>query len=477
MRLFFIEWSGKEFGLTDVVKEIRKQSHDIVYWSGPKLESNVNKNEFPDTIFHDYHDARAGIGSPDVDDSGFPPPSENLIKQMYETESTLLVMMNKRYEWMSENQKKHLYYRYLKYWDGVIKKYKPDAIVCPSAPHTIYDLVIYGLAKMYGIKTIIFELTAVYDRSIVMDDYREGSSDLIKQLEADHEKSYSVSDFDSDVRKYYENQMNPEESSTPQIVKQFMSEYSIIKTVKIKSKVFKKSIHDGTFFEKLFNRVLRWKKGNLKKEYQALQVEPDFSKKYIYVTLHYQPECTTSPLGGIFVDQLLMIEMLSYCLPKDWIIYVKEHPFQWKPRGLIYFSYRYEGFYRDIAKLKNVYLVPVSTDTFTLSEKAIAVASVGGTSPWEGVLRGKPGIIFGYPWYRGCHGIFQANNIESCSKAISEIEKGFRVDHQKIINFLGSFQSVVLNAFRDPYNKGLSCIDVTQNIKNHVAIISRKLSE
>lgn len=476
MRLFFIEWSGQDVGKIDVVRELKKQPHEVVYWSGGNLESQVDKSEFPNTIFHDYYDARAGKVSPQVDDSSFEPPGEALIKKLYETESTLLIMMNKRYEWMPENQKKHLYYRYIQYWDGVIKKYQPEAIIYPSAPHTIYDLVIYGLAKLYGIKNIIFELTAVYDRAIAMNDYVVGCEALKRQLEEDKDVNFSVSDFEPDVRRYYDNQMSfSQELSTPPIVKMFQSKYTPFKTIEIKAGAILKSISDGSFFEKTIRRVLRWRKGNLRQEYEKLQVKADFSQKYIYMTLHYQPECTTSPLGGIFVDQLLAIEILSYCLPEDWLIYVKEHPFQWKPRGLIYFAYRYRGFYEAIAKLRNVRLVPVDTDTYTLIENAKVVASVAGTAPWEGLFRGKPGIIFGYPWYRDCHGIFKVNDATSCKEALNKIKDGFKVDHQKLINYLGSFQKVAWEAFRDPYNKKISSISLGQNIKNHVELISREL--
>ena len=51
MRPFFIEWSGKEFGLTDVVRELKKQSHDVVYWSGYNLNANVDKQNFLTPFF------------------------------------------------------------------------------------------------------------------------------------------------------------------------------------------------------------------------------------------------------------------------------------------------------------------------------------------------------------------------------------------------------------------------------------------
>lgn len=474
--MFFIEWSYKELGLTDVVLEFQKRGHDISYISGFDLDKNYNKSDFPGTIFHDYHDARAGKTPPEVDDSAFPPPSEDLIKKLLDIESTILILMNKRFEWMGENQKKHLYYTYIQYWDGIIKKLRPDAIIMPSAPHTIYDLVIYGLAKLYNIKIIIFEQTSLYDRSIIMNNYTEGFKRLQKQLLEDKGKNFLISDLEPDIKGYFDNQTNPNESSTPYAIKSLGSIYSKKNIVKAKSTAIFRSFQDKVFFERLGKRIMRIGKGSPKKEYESLQTEPDYSKKFIYFPLHYQPECSTCPLGDVFVDQLLAIKILSFCLPKDWIIYVKEQPFQWKPRGPVYFKYRFEGYYKILADLSNVQLVSIDTDTFKLIENSVAVASITGTAPWEGLFRGKPGIFFGYPWYRDCPGLFKVRDVESCRQALQNIKNGYTADKQDIINYLASFQKVSPNLFRAPHIQVLSSNNVEQNIKNHVDTICTELN-
>lgn len=477
MRLFFFEWSNRELGLTEMIKELGRKGHEIVYISGFKLEENFDRVEFPHTIFHDYHDARAGRPSPQVDATVFPPPGEDLLKELVDVESTILVLMNKRFEWMGENQKKHLYYTYVQYWDGVIKKYQPDAIIMPSAPHTIYDLVVYGLNKLYGIKTIIFELTAIYDRSIIMNDYVKGFARLQETLLENKGKNFSVVDLEEDIRKYYANQTNPHESSTPYIIKSLGDIYSPKNIAKAKSTALWRSLRDRVFWERLGQRIMRIGKGSPQKEYESLQVEPNFSKKYIYMPLHYQPECSTCPLGGVFVDQLLAIKILSYCLPEDWLIYIKEQPFQWKPRGPVYFKYRFEGYYKIIAGLSNVRLVPIATDTFRLIANAAAVASVSGTAPWEGLFRDKPGIFFGYPWYRDCPGLFKVTDVASGKEALEKIKNGFRPDKQELLNYLISFQKVSPKLFRFPHLKILSALSVEENIKNHVDAITRELEQ
>ena len=53
-------------------------------------------------------------------------------------------------------------------------------------------------------------------------------------------------------------------------------------------------------------------------------------KKILYIPLNYQPELTTSPMGGDFFDQLEMIELIDRNCPDSFVIYVKDHPKQRK---------------------------------------------------------------------------------------------------------------------------------------------------
>ena len=73
---------------------------------------------------------------------------------------------------------------------------------------------------------------------------------------------------------------------------------------------------------------------------------------------------TTSPQGGIFVFQELMIEMISKYVPKNFIIYIKEHPVQDLTYG------RSLDFYRRITSYPNTFIVDKSISSFELMKKA-----------------------------------------------------------------------------------------------------------
>ncbi len=477
MRLFFLEWTGKKFGMIDIVRELKDRGHTIVYWSGPNLK-DVSPAEFQGTIFHDHFDALFARPAPGVDTASFPPLGEALIASLSSAESETLTMMSKLFETMQVNERKHLYYEYLRYWNGVLDRYRPDALIFPNVPHTVYDFVLYSLAKGRGIKVLLFELTRVNDRSLLIGDMAKGSMMLKQELLLVQGKKYALSDLPLDVRAYYEGQIGESARARPKDIVDLLGRFSGLSVFKVKLRSFwtTLTIHkDLSVFGKLITYFPRRLHANQKTEYEGIEQKPDFEKPFVYVPLQYQPEATTSPLGGIFVDQLLMIETLAASLPQGFELYVKEHPLQWKPRGLDYFSYRYRGFYRAIALLPHVRLVPMETESSLLIEKGRCVASVNGTAGWEALLRGKPSLTFGYAWYRDCPGVFKISDSATCKAALQKVEAGLSVGKQEIIDYLYVFGKIAMNGFREQYCMDVSKVSVEQSIANHVAAIETAL--
>lgn len=478
MRLFFIEWSGKAFGMTEIVLELKRRGHEILYWSGSELRKNIDRREFPGTIFHEYADALQGRPAPGVDTSAFAPPGAPLIVSFAGLESEILTMMNKLFENMPVNERKTLYYHYLQYWSGVLAHYRPDAIIFPDAPHTVYDFVLYSLARRQGIKTILFEISRVNARSLPVSDFERGSAELRSSLTQNISLRHTLKDLEPDVRGYYEAQTAEHWYVRPKDVAEQLKRFSGLGVLKIKLRSLwtTLTVHkDPTVLLKLLTYLPRKFGPNQKTEYLRVAKAPDFSKRFVYVALQYQPECSTSPLGGVFVNQLLMIETLSHALPKGWELFVKEHPLQWKQRGASYFSYRYRGYYDRIAELPSVRLVPPDTDSALLIERSQCVAVVIGTAGWEALLRGKPVLTFGYAWYADCRGVFQVRDVAGAREAFESIKQGVSVGEKDIIEYLYSFGKITLQGFREEYSQAVSPLNVAENIAHHVRFLEAAL--
>ncbi|HUT96470.1 MAG TPA: hypothetical protein VMW82_02805 [Candidatus Paceibacterota bacterium] len=430
----------------NLMLELEKNSNKIIYWVGAPGGEIDN---LPESIFHSSSDALLGLPAKNINISEFAPPSNNLIEKLYRTESLILTMMNAKYDNLRTSERKHLYYEMLRYWYGILNKYKPDVVLHGLIPHAVHTFLIQELARLLNIKTVMFEDTGASDRLLAFNDFRDGSKDLQREIKRNHGKNFSLKDLSNDIQKYYKSQLDFKHDSTPVYVGVLKNRYTGSELLKRRLNRFRKSIQEGIFLKTIIQTIIKRFRKNSKDEYASLQAEPDLNKKFIYAPLHLQPECTTSPKGDLFVDQILMLETLSAALPKDWVIYVKEHPIQWYQRGTDFSGARYRGYYKKISEIKNIQLIPVQISTYTLINKSQAVATVAGMASWEAVLRSKPAIIFGYSWYRDCYGVFKVDNIYSCSVALEKIASGFAVDQQQVINYLKCFDDATIHGYLD----------------------------
>lgn len=443
-------WCSQSPETENLIPALKDAGHEVVYWVGG---GDDRKIEIPGTVVHTHSAARNGIPAPGIDISKFYPPGEALIKQLYKTESLVLTMMNKRFDWLCVDERKHIYYNTLQYWNGIMNQYRPEVVIFSTIPHAPFSYIIYGLSRLLNIKIIMFDSISRVgvpesDKMLMSFGSWESNSPLLDALEKNKGKNFSSEDLSEDLQEYYKlHTANHNDDPTPPCIKEDKNKYSGFRLAALKAKMVIGSIKDFTIFEKTLTYIQKLFRQNIKQEYVSLQSEPDFAKKFVYVPLHYQPECSTSPMGGVFVDQILMIEILSASIPSDWLIFVKEHPVQWFIRGLNFFSSRYRGYYKRISKLKNVKLVPIEADNYDLIRNSRAVATVIGSAGFEAVLRGKPVIIFGHTWYQYCHAVFMAAGVESCQEVFQKIVDGFSVDQQKIINYLKAFDDVSIQGF------------------------------
>lgn len=162
----------------------------------------------------------------------------------------------------------------------------------------------------------------------------------------------------------------------------------------------------------LFQRIIDRKRiMRIENFYRNHCSDPVPNEKYIYLPLHLQPEMSTSPMAGVFIDQVLIAEMLNAYLPENCYIYIKEHPNQ-------DLKYRDESFYRTLVSLKSVKIISRDYDTFKLIQGCAAVATCTGTAGWEALLKGKIVLLFGYTFYQDAPGVFKIRSAKDCDDAI-----------------------------------------------------------
>jgi hypothetical protein len=474
MRIFLI-WSDESQGDMNLVSGLRQSGHEVIYW----INTKENEGKFPGIIIHDHNDAWVGIPPKELATVEFDPPSEELINKLSGVESIIMTMMNKHFEGKCVDERKNLYYTLLGYWYGVLNKFKPEAVIFPAPPHPTFNYLIFELARMLKIKTLMFDGPHIADRLVWYNDFWQGSRVLQEELAKNQGKNFSLNDLNEDFQVYLKFQTDESNDTTPSYTKNDFKKNRLVNKIVFKIKILLNSLKNFTIFKKVFLYFRKLLRANIQKEYYRYSRQPaDFSKKFIYVPLHYQPECNTSPQGGVFVNQILMIKILSAALPSGWIIYVKEHPAQWISFGINYTDYRYPGYYRQIAAIKNVRLVHYKTSSFSLVKQAQAVATVTGTAGWEAILRQKPVLIFGQTWYRDCAGVFKVNSVETCRSALDKIAGGYKPDFQSLINYLKCLEAATVRGIAEEWSeKNLKRLTKQEYFDNVLRVLNEELKK
>ncbi|TSC58758.1 MAG: capsular polysaccharide biosynthesis protein [Parcubacteria group bacterium Greene0416_79] len=404
-------------------------------------------------------------------------------------------MMNRFFDTLCVDERRRIYYEMVRYWRGVLRLVKPAAIIFPNMPHFVYDYIIYELAHIFGIKTILFDDTRFPGRLLLFTDFERLTETLKKELAAHAGRKVSIDELAPDIRTYYELRSRRDFSATPSYILDQKKKHTSWK-LGIPWRRVERSIRDGSFARKVprFFLWLMWERvpflliklythlsipgiPDLKKEYKALEQTPQFEKPFVYFPLQKQPEKTTSPQGGVFVDQLLALEIISASVPPGVVIYVKEHPLQWLHFGIRFNSTRYLGYYARIAKIKNIVLIPLATDSYRMINESIATCAVTGSAGWEAALRGKPAMIFGKVWYEDCPGIFKVAGAHDCAEAMRMIMGGYRPDAGVIRNYLKCFESVTVRAFIAQTSGRASTVSALECMENLSAFIVKELEK
>jgi len=386
----------------------------------------------------------------------------NILKMMDRLTPHLVYAFEDRMEMLFEH---------VRYWDNLLTEKKVDMFISMNYPHQVWDYIVYALCKSRGIDTLFFTQTAL-----------DGYVQILRSIE------------DNDLRLSQKFQSQVEASKLPELIKTQLNNLTSKKPeapwymelqfeelqekrkislniLKYCSKLFrfvfqnkdptKNLFHranDVLFYRQRFGRMAQKK---LLRSYKYLSTEPNFRENYIYVPLHFQPECTTSPQGGVFVYQELMISMLSKNVPPNIKLYVKEHPMQ-QIHG------RDLKLYSRLISLPNVKLIKLEVDSNILIDNCVAVASVTGTAAWEALFKEKPALLFGDIFFKYAPGVFRVKTDNDCKIAISTIfdENYISQTQSQIRVYLANNQSFLVRGCVDDFYMNASKISSVDNRKN-----------
>ena len=361
-----------------------------------------------------------------VDFNTLLPLDEALIESMRGHEAVFMRLVT-RLEYartIPYDERKRMYFMHLRFWNDFLERQRITLFLSGILPHEIPDYLIYGLCRLKKIPTLILHASTIPDCAFLTEDIEASAvhvRDRYQELLADPPSAVRLSAI---FEEYFARQ-------TQSVGKQPITFRRPTALDRILDAVRRRTIRSFIAFVRWLSTLFSWRawrrraqkvssareRARLARVYDALAVDPDFTHPYVYAPLQFQPECSTLPMAGAYVDQAMTMQLLSQCLPAGVLLYVKEHPRQ-RTKGT---ACRSASFYRSLAALPNVRLIRHDTSSFALREHCRAVATGTGTAGFEAIFRGKPTLLFGHCFYQYAPGVYPIRTAADCRNAIDSI--------------------------------------------------------
>ena len=373
------------------------------------------------------------------------------------------------HDFFSFRSRSSLLFKHLAYWSTLLKDCKIDHLISLDMPHETQDYIIYALCEQYGIKKCFFMQSQIPGLCQLTSNI-ENNDVRLKQFNTDRFDSKTITS--PIVESYLNKQLSP--NHIPFYMKASAGPKSSLidkskKLLRSLASIIKKIFQPAQLIFSL-NRYYNFDYPASRKINSLIklnEVDAVISKKFIFIPLHYQPERTTAPQGGIFAFQELMIRMINFAIDKDTVIYVKEHPKQTN-RG------RSLEFYRDILSLDKVKLISSKVSTSDLIKSSYAVATVTGTAGWEAICYKKPVLLFGHIFFQFGPGVFKIKTNEDLKIALLKIQNGqTEISQENLYRFLNCCSEYLIHGFSNEVYFKESQIDWNENLSNISSAVTK----
>jgi hypothetical protein len=289
----------------------------------------------------------------------------------------------------------------------ICETHRPDVIVFHNYPHELFTYILLRAAEHAGVRTFIIHFSVLPWRMRLSYVGRNLELHSVANPEARSDEQTAH------VLGYYERLRGTHDDAMP-IVDRALRKRAGDSFLNVRGELG--SLLRSNPIKQLMRVMLKLR------SFRALQdvtvAHP--TGPYVVFFLHYQPEESTLPRGGIFAQQLIAITKLRSITPAEVGVLVKEHPSMFRYDHTLSILVRNSQFYDFIHRLRGVYVVPQETDTFTLIDNARAVATITGTVAIEALARGKPVICFGEAYYKHFAGVTSYRDTLDVPKPFAE---------------------------------------------------------
>lgn len=343
---------------------------------------------------------------------------------------------------------KYSYYRGLSLVKKIYSENKIDIVIVSgynegrAADRLITEFAVYKNIPSYNIEPMLFQKDLVFDNinNKILCNRNVGKIDITESL-------FYKTDFPVDEETFRIMHPNIDPNGYINKIRKFIYKIGGQILVDTFACIYEGSLRTDFAGYNYFNRLKNIYEAKIIERYiKKKSKEPMYDEKFVFFSLHFEPESVITG-RSIMDSQLFALKLLAKTIPKDWKIYVKEHPHQYliNKQRLYNFhvaAFKTKRFFKEIINEENVVLIDYKTPSKILIDNSIAVASMSGTVTMEAIEADKPVLVFAgdRTIYRFIDSVFNIHSYKDCVSAIDDImQKKIVHNHEKIKEIINKY--------------------------------------
>ncbi|NQU34188.1 MAG: hypothetical protein HQ521_13225 [Bacteroidetes bacterium] len=273
-------------------------------------------------------------------------------------------------------------------------------------------------------------------RTVLLEHTKFGQDKLVEFV---IDKNYSLDDANAFMNDYINNQGQPSYLG----LKKLQYKSSVIE--KVSSKILNNKLLIFTLvFKKFFNflfGIWLWFESTILKKIIYDKFEE--GRPYLFFGFHLNQESTIGLRSIPFVNQTVLIEMISRVLPYNYTLYVREHP-HWPKR----FPF---GYLNKLKSYPNVRLLSPKISVHRILKNSKGILVYNSNTGIEALMYGKPVLSFASNIYYNHHpAVLHCLNLYEIGEKLSKLIK-MRVEREDTIKYLKKMFSVSIDFLLNSY--------------------------
>jgi len=343
----------------------------------------------------------------------------------------------------------------------ILNEYKPKLVLTQHVGENISNLLLHKITKNLNFKTLMPVPVHMHNKIVISDNM------IGQEISDEYEKLIKES---SNSLKDYDEKFIQEQSLLETVSLQFS--YSKNRNLFEKFNHYLKRITNNP--EPLYKNIGKTKLNIIKfkiKNYFEVKKREDFLNKnseksiknenFLYYPLQSEPEAKSLTETPFYVNQITLIENIAKSIPINFVLYVKEHPFQ-KTK-----FWRSIKDYKKICDIPNVKFIHPDVDSKDLVLKSQGIISVLGSTGFEALFYKKPVILFGDDYYDKVSMVTKINSFLELNQKIKNSLNNYRFNNKEINVLIQAFNNQTISV---PYflllKDGIAISSIQRNVNN-----------